>query len=229
MDMKRFDRVLNIALVVAVVLFFADYFFMREPPASIDETKNSAFAPVQLGKVEHGAPQLAVDTQATPQPAANVAAASTPKAEPFSALTWEQMETAIAGPTPTMMVIFTSWCPFCKKLIPQIISLASEMPGEVNIVAISIDEDPSAIRQYIGSLPELPPFTVYNHASDNERSLVQAFLFKNKMNFNGGIPFIAVFKDGQPVQQIGGFVEKSVLTDLLGRIKQQKNVNNAPT
>lgn len=224
MSANKFDRILNIALGIAVTLFVIDYAFLRDTPSSFDTAKANAFAPVQLSKVEHAAEPAAVTPVANPKGGPEVA-----EAEPFTALGWEQLETEISGDAPTLMIIFTSWCPFCKKLFPEVISLANERGEKLNVVAISVDEDPTAIRGYISSLPQLPPFTVYNNSTDNERSLVQAFLFKNKMNFTGAIPFIAIFQGGEAKQQIGGFVEKSVLTEILGRIEQQKNVNNDPT
>lgn len=224
MSANTFDRVLNIALAIAVTLFVIDYAFMRETPTSLDATKESAFAPVQLNKVEHAAESAAT------LPASNATGGpEVAEAEPFTALGWEQLEAEVGGDAPTLMIVFTSWCPFCKKLLPEIVSLANERGEKLNVVAISVDEDPAAIRGYISSLPQLPPFTVYNHSTDNERSVVQAFLFKNKMNFTGAIPFMAIFQGGEAKQQIGGFVEKSVLTEMLGRIERQKNVNNDPT
>ena len=220
MSTNKFDRILNIALGIAVTLFVIDYAFIRETPPSFDSTKEGAFAPVQLSKVEHTT-ESAAAMASNPTGGPEVA-----QAEPFTALNWEQLEAEVGGDVPTLMIVFTSWCPFCKKLLPEIVSLANERGEKLNVVAISFDEDPTAIRGYISSLPQLPPFTVYNHSSDNERSLVQAFLFKNKMNFTGAIPFMGIFQGGEAKQQIGGFVEKSVLTEMLGRIEQQKNVNN---
>ncbi len=232
MNMKKFDRVLNILLVVAVTLFVADYFFLRETPGSFDERTN-AFAPVKLGETRVQPEPAAVSPPASTSnsSAATVTTNATGGPElsepaPFTALTWEQLEAEVAGDTPTLVVVFTSWCPFCKKLMPEITSLANEQKEKLNLVAISIDEDPNAIRSFISTLPSLPPFPVYVHASDNERSLVQAFLYKNKINFTGGIPFMAIFHQGKAVQQIGGFVEKSVLTQMLGRIEEQKNPVN---
>lgn len=218
---NRFDRILNIALAVAVVVFLVEYFFIRETPGNFDTatTAGSAFAPVQLGTKEATADSGAIS---------NAAAGSLSLEElpPFSPLRWDHLETQVARDIPTLVLVFTSWCPYCNKLMPEIIGLANEQQGKLNVLAISIDEDRNAIRSYISSLPVLPPFAIYHNATDNERAVVQAFLHNKELNFTGGIPYIAVFRDGKALQQIGGYVEKSVLTQMLGRIEQQKNSGN---
>ncbi len=230
MNMKKFDRLLNIALVVAVVFYAVDYFVLRETPSSFDGEKK-AFAPVELSKVEHKATTQPVFMSATPSDAmASSADASSmgtggpagDEPPPFSPLSWEQLEAEVSSDVPTLVIVFASWCPYCKKLMPEVISLANEKKENLNVLAVSIDEDPSAIRSYVSSLPSLPPFTVHVNGTDNERSVVQAFLYKNKFNFTGAIPYMAIFHKGKPIQQLGGYVEKSVLTQLLSNIEQQK-------
>lgn len=237
MSMKTFDRLLNVALVVTAVIFLVDYFFVRETPGTFDKNQHD-FAPVALGQASSSspvasdapadAPQASAAEPLAPPPVAEEATGGPEIAEPapFSALTWEQLEAEVGSDKPTLLVLFASWCPYCKKLIPNIISLANERKDTLNVLAISIDEDPSAIRTYVSTLRPMPSFNVYNNSTDNQRALVQAFLYKNNMQFNGGIPFMGIFKEGKAVQQIGGFVEKSVLTEMLDRIEQQKDVNS---
>lgn len=217
MNMKKFDRILNIALVIALILFVVDTVFIKETPESFDSDKKSDFAAVELSKQAESAVPDTAD-----MPETGVGGPEVGEPEPFTALSWEQMEAAVSGDAPTIMLVFTSWCPFCKKLFPEIVSLSAERGDRLNVVAISIDEDPNAIRTYISSLPTMPSFPVYSHATDNERSLIQAFLYRNKLNFSGGIPYMAIFKKGKAVQQIGGFVEKKVLTDMLDALEKQE-------
>lgn len=234
--MKNIDRILNIVLAIAVLLFIADYLFIKETPSSFDDKKTADFAPVELGSTQQTAPASTATTSAVGGPevaAAPVTTATAPTASadtpaPFTALTWEQLEGKINGTPdiPTLMVVYTSWCPFCKKLMPVIIDLAATHKNTLNIVSISIDEDPMAIKTYISSLNPMPSFPTYLHSSDNERALVQAFLYKNQLNFTGGIPYMALFNKGKPVQQFGGFVEKNVLTEALKKLEQQKNSVN---
>ncbi len=230
--MKNFDRILNIILAIAVVLFIADYLFIKETPSTFDDRKKADFAPVELGRTQQEAPTASDATVASPTLAVGGPEVSAGKdtggadaPAPFTALSWEQLEHKINGnpDTPALLVVYTSWCPFCKKLIPVIVDLAASHKDTLNVVAISIDEDPMAIKTYISSLNPMPSFPTYLHSSDNERSLVQAFLYKNQLNFTGGIPYMALFHKGKPVQQFGGFVEKNVLTDALKKLEQQKN------
>lgn len=231
--MKNFDRMLNIVLAIAVVLFIVDYLFIKDTPSSFDDKKTADFAPVELGRTQQeptastatassavGGPEITAPTAT-----GSTATASADAPAPFTALSWEQLESKINGTpdTPTLLVVYTSWCPFCKKLMPVIIDLATTHKDTLNIVSISIDEDPMAIKTYISSLNPMPSFPTYLHSSDNERALVQAFLYKSQLNFTGGIPYMALFHKGKPVQQFGGFVEKNVLTDALKKLEQQKN------
>jgi thiol-disulfide isomerase/thioredoxin len=121
--MKNFDRILNIVLGIAVALFIADY-FLSDNPASFDEGKNSKFAPVELGR--------AVTEETTQSPeltAEEDAAIGGPEViapEAFRPLSWEQLDAKIndSNGKPTLIVLFTSWCPFCKKMMP-IVSASS--------------------------------------------------------------------------------------------------------
>lgn len=147
--------------------------------------------------------------------------ARTAKAGEFQALSWEQLDAAVndASGKTTLVAVFTSWCPYCKKMIPVISEMAQEEKDRMNVLAISIDENPEAIKAYVaGHMPPLS-FPVYLHRTDKERELLQGFLYAHKLNFTGGIPYLAFFHKGVPVQQIGGFVEKEILTKTLDRIE----------
>lgn len=224
--MKNFDRILNVVLVIAVAFFIVDY-FTQDTPATLDE-KNNKFAPVELSapapNEATSSPELTAEEDAaitTTPPIAAVGGPEVAVPEAFKALTWEQLDAKVNDPNgkPTLIVLFTSWCPYCKKMMPVVSEMAATEKDRMNVLAISIDEDPAAIKGYMASMEPLPPFPVYLHSTDNERSLVQAYLYKNQLNFTGGIPYMAFFNEGKPVQQFGGFVERNVLTETLNRIE----------
>ncbi len=227
--MKNFDRILNIVLIIAVVLFAADY-FLRDTDTIQDD-----FAPVTLN--ESASPDTSSRPIATPASSPADAGASVQEAKKvsmpaaYSPLNWDQLEAqaALSHEKPTLIFVFTSWCPFCKKMMPVMTDFAKTEKDRVNVLAISIDENPEALMRFAKGLNPKPPFPIYLHSSGNERAMVQAFLYKHQLNFSGGIPYMAYLSEGKPVQQFGGFVEKNILTDVLDRIERNKTVKNSGT
>lgn len=62
--------------------------------------------------------------------------------------------------------VWASWCKPCSKGFPKLDALAKD--SSVAVVAISIDEDPAAMRDFIGRFPLAVPV-----AHDVERLLVR--------------------------------------------------------
>jgi thiol-disulfide isomerase/thioredoxin len=66
---------------------------------------------------------------------------------------------------PLVIDVWASWCKPCSKGFPQLNALAAN----VNVVAITIDEDPAAIRDFVAQHPLRVPI-----AHDTEQSVTKA-------------------------------------------------------
>ncbi len=60
--------------------------------------------------------------------------------------------------TPTVLVFWASWCPHCRREMPQLKELYEE-GGDIQILAVSMDKDQEALRNYLDELePNFPIF-----------------------------------------------------------------------
>lgn len=50
--------------------------------------------------------------------------------------------------TPTMAMIWTTWCPSCKQQMPEMEELAKSAEGKVNVITISLDESIDALKDF---------------------------------------------------------------------------------
>lgn len=55
--------------------------------------------------------------------------------------------------TPTLVMIWTTWCPSCKQQLPELEQLARTHGDKVNILAMSLDEKRSALEKYLARKP----------------------------------------------------------------------------
>jgi len=92
---------------------------------------------------------------------------------------------------PRLLVIYASWCPYCKKLIQALESYSASNQG-LQIIGLSIDEDYNALSRYLSQWNGTPYF------GNDVLSLSARSNFKQLMRdlgipFNGGIPHLALF------------------------------------
>ena len=110
------------------------------------------------------------------------------------------------SPTPFMILAFASWCPYCKK---QIDDLAKLTPADQlripEIVAVSIDSDPQAYSNYLRSKTGVF-FPMRLYVGDNN---LESLLKNYGSTFDGGIPYLAIFKDKKLVKEFNGYTDPS--------------------
>ncbi len=105
--MKTFDRILNIVLIVVVVLWLGGKLMApKEPEQKPDDASAGMEAPASdpSGDKEENLQKKAV-LQKLP-------------AAPFSTLTAEQLDEAATSDKPVLLMVFASWCPYCKQVFP---------------------------------------------------------------------------------------------------------------
>jgi len=60
---------------------------------------------------------------------------------------------------PTIVVIWTTWCPSCKEQMPELEALHESHGEKINIIALSLDENKAALDKYLAAAaPKLPVY-----------------------------------------------------------------------
>ncbi len=197
--MKKLDRVLNIMLVLVVILYVMGKFLAtpEERAKELESTAAEAFQTVGS----------APEASSTPP-----ASSSYVKAIPYVDT---DLQIILNRPgEPVLMLAFTSWCPYCKKLFPDVIALAKEMRPGLQVVAVSIDEDPDKLDAFMRQHPDID-FPVYIASNERERNTFRRLLADKSITFEGGIPFMALLKDGALKEEVRGAVPKVTLRSLV--------------
>lgn len=97
---------------------------------------------------------------------------------------------------PTLLFVYASWCPYCKKQFPIIKSLQMRYPAEKLTVAyISIDGDPYELSTFLMETFPDTPFTPY-HIPDAKRHEVDEALAQYGFAPEGAVPHLMLL-DGQ--------------------------------
>lgn len=82
-----------------------------------------------------------------------------------------------------ILLFFTSWCPYCKSAIQQIL----DSKAQNKVTFISLDKNYSQIKTFASSLTD--NITIYYIADQSE---VVAFFNKNGIRYKGSIPYISI-------------------------------------
>jgi thiol-disulfide isomerase/thioredoxin len=92
-------------------------------------------------------------TGGTAMAPSHAAVASSDEAYPFMGeAELDQYLKSNAG-TPTMLFFWATWCPSCKQQIPELETLQKDKGGQVNLVALSVDESRGALERYMAKHP----------------------------------------------------------------------------
>ena len=115
----------------------------------------------------------------------------------------------------TLMVIYASWCPYCKILMPNIMELIRDKKlDHVNQVFFSLDSDYRALATYLLSNHYEGMFTPYIVKGSAVNSLEKA-LSGTGSAYNSGLPYVAVFDaSGRMVDESMGIVTQRRLIEM---------------
>lgn len=215
---KHFDRFLNIIIVILGGLAVYHMFFVQKTPeeqkASLISEAEAAFGQASL---------LTVSGKSSAAPLVYTPSGILPI--DFENLTNELKN----SDAPVMLLIYTSWCPYCNKLFPEIVDIANERQGNLKIVAVSVDKDKNAFQRYTSAHSATPPFPAYYLGAGEDYDRLINYLQLIGFNFKGGIPFMAFFSQGNPAGQIGGYVEKAKIDQMLQQIYSAHSSSTKPT
>lgn len=116
---------------------------------------------------------------------------------------------------PTFLMVYASWCPYCKRQFPQVESLAQQYHQNVRFISLSIDNDHEALADFLKTRPDSQHFNAYVYDTRNPQDLIRR-LQQMGAQFTGGVPFMALFDGhGKLLQQFSGLTETPILKDAL--------------
>jgi thiol-disulfide isomerase/thioredoxin len=126
-------------------------------------------------------------------------------------LTPEALETQLHK-GPHMLVIYASWCSYCRSLIPTVAELIeTKQLGNIKPLFLSLDREQDKMAQYV----------VKNHyealitphiVAEGSAARLPTVLAKAGSSFSGGIPYIGFFdSNGKLVAESLGLVNKERL------------------
>lgn len=121
---------------------------------------------------------------------------------------------------PTMLVVYASWCSYCKQLMPSIHEIWKENKlGAFQLLFISVDEQNYQLASYImgndfTTMIGTPPL-VY---SKDDALKIADVLSPLGATYKGGIPYIGFFAPGgKIIGELQGLVDKDEIEDAAQR------------
>jgi thiol-disulfide isomerase/thioredoxin len=93
---------------------------------------------------------------------------------------------------PVVLVFWATWCGPCIESMPELIQLAQELDGRMELIAINQQEDPQAVRDFLESRQ-----WKLNVALDADRSAnrifgVDAIPYTMVLDPSGGVRYVGV-------------------------------------
>lgn len=119
---------------------------------------------------------------------------------------------------PTLVFVYASWCPWCKKQFPMLRALQARYnDSQLNVVYTSVDKDAFDLSRFL--MDEFPqqPFTPFHVAPRNLSGFYDT-LGERGFSPQGGVPYL-VLVDGQG-QRAGEFRGLTEIPVLLEAIKK---------
>ena len=119
-----------------------------------------------------------------------------------------------ASGKPVMLMIYASWCGYCKKMMPSLVqAIENHELDTVEPVFLSIDEQPRLLSKYLVHQGYDILFIPYRLEMGISPGDFTAFIQKSGSHYRGTIPYIAFFKrDGTLYSDaVGGVDIKDVI------------------
>lgn len=122
----------------------------------------------------------------------------------------DKLRTAVKQNGPTLLFVYASWCPYCKKQIGEFAQLQRQRGGEpLQIIYASLDSDIHALATFMMQQHPNADFTPYH--VQNGYSFGNA-LKEYGFTPDGGVPHLMLFgKDGKPITEFKGLQRASAI------------------
>lgn len=123
---------------------------------------------------------------------------------------------------PTLLIIYASWCPFCRLAMPGLVD--RQRAGEFDsyhVLYLSLDYELMAMAKYLARYGFHNNFTPYLVKRTDDESLI-GVLQAAGATYDGKIPYEAVFdRNGKMVAELDGVVDKKRLLDLASSLNSK--------
>lgn len=125
-----------------------------------------------------------------------------------------------AGGKPVMLVVYASWCPYCREVMPGVAELIREHKlDRLKLIFLSVDTRQRALAAYLVAHNYQGLFTPYVIAPNLAGNLPEA-LRPTGSQFDGRIPFIGFYdSSGKPVARFPGMMDKNALLAAVEQLK----------
>ena len=114
-----------------------------------------------------------------------------------------------ASGKPVMLVVYASWCPYCRKLMPTVTGLLRDHRlDRVSPVFLSMDYEPRELSKYLVRQDYHTLFIPYMLEQNIVNHRLSDALKTTGSGFNGAIPYIGFFDgQGKMVGELFGVVD----------------------
>lgn len=126
---------------------------------------------------------------------------------------------ASAQGRPTLVFVYASWCPWCKKQFPMIDALRKRFDdSRLQMAYVSIDDDAYELSRFLMERFPGKPFTPY-HASPDVKADFYGTLADKGFTHSGSVPYLVLTdKDGKAQAEFRGLTEIPVLLDAIRKV-----------
>ena len=117
---------------------------------------------------------------------------------------------------PSVVLVYASWCPYCRKLMPEMVSLIKDKTFDnVHLYFVSLDHEPEKLSTYLVHNDYVGLFTPYI-AEQGTGQEMSGILSLTGSGYKGQMPYVGFFdKDGKMVAETFGSVNKKRLLESL--------------
>jgi len=127
----------------------------------------------------------------------------------------------ITSTRPTMLVLYASWCGYCKEVMPHIYELWKE--GKINgdqMMVLSLDTQTNLLSDYLLTNNFNSMLGVPLMMKTGTGKTLRAVLRPTGSSHEGGIPYIGFFAPGgKLLQELPGVVQKHEIEAMLVLLK----------
>ena len=218
-SMRNFSQIINAAVMVVVFTGLVGYFGNIRVK---DFLPSSTIEPQESFSAKVAAFNASIDANAAES-------ARNGRLETLDAKGFEQIALQ-SNERPTFIMIYASWCPYCKRMFGDLNQYAKEFQN-IRFVMLSIDQTPEPVQRFVDAVAPLnmESYIIKDRKNYYEMSefLRSAGLgYQGGISKNVGVPYNMVFYQQKAVAEMGGALETKPLHDFLQQISDGAKRND---